>query len=300
MRSNFGRTNRQVPPIWLSLNPPDHPFGEWRDELVAACVGAETVLDVTHSTGLWGDLLPREGVDLMVCLGSNTIHSVSASHAADLIQAELVQALSCLGGRRIAYVFWNVVGPHEEFQVEGVLAGFEEAIQDGIFQHLGLNVAGPAVAALALWQFHDAFDAVLIPRNPLDDAAYELLAPVAAQRNVGLVGRDAVHWRAGVSFAEMPSVRALPNVGELEGEVLGHYASNHPVIVPVSTIADCHRFAALKRVPIPDFESVMGPFVDAYRRTGNWEALAEALDPVVASRAKNGLSQADWLDPAFA
>lgn len=296
----FARANRKFPSIWLSPAPPNHPFGNWREDLVGACASSGAVVDVTHSTGLWGDLLPREGIDLMVCIGRNTVHSTSASHAADLVQADLVQVLSCLGGRRPLLVFWNVIGPHEDFQIEGALAGFEEARQDEIFRHLGLNVAGPALAAIALWQFNDAFDAVLVANNPLDRAAFEDVSALANQRGVGVVVKDSVHWRGGISFADMPSVRALPNAGNIEEPVVAHHMGNSPVLVPVNEAAIVARWLALQPAPIAEFDAVMGPFADAYRNAANWEALARGLDPAMAARAAAVLETADWLDREFA
>ena len=127
-------------------------------------------------------------------------------HAITLVQAHLIETLSAIGREKIDFYFLRVQRAAEEYQVSGVLEALEMARQEGHIGFVGLACDGPSLATLNLWQFHDAFDVVLIP----DAVSFETLAPLAAERRVGVVLDGA--WR---EFAG-PRVVTVESVAQLE------------------------------------------------------------------------------------
>ena len=107
--------------------------------------------------------------------------ATSQDHATDLMQAHLIEVLSCLGRPMIDFYFLRVRRVVEEYQINGALAALEFAKQEGHVKHIGIVADGPAIAVQGVWQFHDAFEVLLV--KPEDSS----LANLAKERRVGVV-----------------------------------------------------------------------------------------------------------------
>lgn len=205
----LGRTNLAFPPVWLSLRPP--VGGDGLAEFVAQARSAKTVLDLSIQPGLLGGQM-RGGMDLIALTGSRDYErATDSTHAIDLVQANLIQLLSAVGRETMDFFFLPVRSNVEEFQISGALEALESARQDGHIRFVGLQCVGSPFATLGLWQFHDAFDVVRMPVS-----AEETLAPLARERRVGVI----------------------TEVDSLDNELLPQLITDHPVIVPVSSIAE--------------------------------------------------------------
>jgi len=178
----LGRTGFQSPDLWYRLVSRE-PDDLERIARGAAETGA--VLDVSATPGLWGSFLRGDSNHLSLEMGEGLRHATDTSHAAELVQAELVQHLSALGRMTIDFVFWRYSRALEEYAIEGALQTFEMAIQEGNIRFLGLACPGNELAALGMWQFHDAFSVLGVP---MDSRPYTTLVPLAQERNVGVVG----------------------------------------------------------------------------------------------------------------
>jgi aryl-alcohol dehydrogenase-like predicted oxidoreductase len=182
----FGRTNRVFPPVWLRLTVPTDPGDDWIEPLVASALARKTVIDISTQPALWGGFLRGTEATLMATGRHDVERATSEAQAADYVQAHLIEILSAIGRDHIDFYFMPYRRALEEFQINGAFEALETARQDGIIRHLGLAPVGPPLAALGLWQFHDAFDAILLEPGE----SYESLAPMAAERRVGVVVRD--------------------------------------------------------------------------------------------------------------
>lgn len=178
----LGRTNRAFPPVWLSLSVPASSSD--LDGLVDAALKSGAPLDLSTSPGLWGGRM--RGTDAVLTCLSNIGYeeATNEDHATDLIQAHLIETLSCIGREHWDIYFLRVRRAVEEYQVSGALRAMELARQEGHIRYMGIACDGPALATLGMWQFHDAFDVIRIPQNA---DAYGTLAPLARERRVGIV-----------------------------------------------------------------------------------------------------------------
>jgi hypothetical protein len=176
----FGRTNQVFPPVWLRLSVPS--FATDLEPLADAALESGAPIDVTTSPGLWGGYM-RSTDAVLTCVSSTDFErSTDDRHANDLIQAHLIETLSCIGRDYFDFYFLRIRRAIEEYQISGALEALEVAKQEGHIRFLGLACDGPALATLSMWQFHDAFDVVLLP-----DDAYSTLAPMARERRVGVL-----------------------------------------------------------------------------------------------------------------
>jgi hypothetical protein len=191
------------PPVWLSLSVPASSSD--LDGLVGAALDSGTALDVSTSPGLWGGRM--RGTDAVLTCMSNTGYEEASDdrHASDLIQAHLIETLSCVGRDYWDIYFLRVRRAVEEYQIAGALEAMEMARQEGHFRFLGIACDGPSLATLGMWQFHDAFDALRVPVSDDDQEAYETLTPLARERRVGVV-----------AFTPTPTTRY-----------------DHPIMIPV-------------------------------------------------------------------
>jgi hypothetical protein len=153
------------------------------DPLVEAALAAQVPLDVTSQPGLWGGKM-RGTQTVLTCISDSRYeHATEESHAADLIQAHLIETLSCIGREYFDIYFLRVRGPVEESKLSGVLQALEMARQEGHIRHIGLYSDGHPLPTLGLWQFHDAFEVLLTP----DGESLEVLGGMAKERRVGVV-----------------------------------------------------------------------------------------------------------------
>lgn len=198
----LGRTNTEFPSLWASLgvSPEVSP-----EILVEAVRPLAIPMDISSQPALWGGFL-RGGNDVLV--QRSTIQyerATSEDHATDLVQAHLIETLSSIGREMVDFYFLRVRRVVEEFQINGALAALEFAKQEGHVRFLGLLVDGPALAVQSVWQFHDAFEAIILP--PSADS----LKPIAHERRVGIVGLGEIGALDDVQATLVP-VRDLSHV----------------------------------------------------------------------------------------
>ena len=174
----LGRTNECFPKTWAALSVSSVSSPE---DLVAAVRELEIPLDISSQPALWGGFL-RGGEDtLSVRSSAHYERATSQDHATDLTQAHLIEVLSSVGRPMIDFYFLRVRRVVEEYQINGALAALEFAKQEGHIKHLGIYADGPIMAVQSVWQFHDAFEVVLLK------TADQSLGGLASQRRVGIV-----------------------------------------------------------------------------------------------------------------
>jgi len=183
----LGRTNASFPPVWLSPQEPVDAKPGWVQGLMEVALEANTVIDVSRRTALFGGSLRGKEYTLMVCGGRDCGGAVDSNAASHMIHAHLVSTLSSIGRDQIDFYFLDYRSAWEEHQINGALEAMETAKQDGLISFLGLYASGSELAALGMWQFHDGFDVILVPGPAPVSEAFETLSPLARERRVGLV-----------------------------------------------------------------------------------------------------------------
>ena len=210
----FGRTNEHYPKFWAALTVSADSTPQ---EVVEAVQELKIPMDITSQPGLWGGFL-RGGNDVLSVKSSTHYErATSQDHATDLMQAHLIEVLSSLGRPMIEFYFLRVRRVVEEFQINGTLAALEFAKQEGHIKHIALAAEGPTMAVQSVWQFHDAFEAVLL--RPEDQP----LASMAAERRVGVVSavsNDLANFEADKTY--MVSVNSVAQVNRLKEIIYAH------------------------------------------------------------------------------
>ncbi len=277
----LGRTNRAFPPVWLSLSTP-HEGGEVAlDALVDAAKAANVPLDISGSPALWGGRMRGDDSLFLTQLSTSGYERATDDrHAMDLIQAHLIETLSAIGRERIDVYFLRVRRAVDESQLSGALEAMELARQEGHIRYLGLCCDGSSLATLGMWQFHDAFDLVLVPRNHHDDEAYRTLAPLARERRVGLVTSRPLNWGWGLPFP------ALDDTQELAQAAIGEFAREHPVLVGVRTPQEVAMALAAPEVVVSDLASRLAPLRTRFETETTWFALEEPWLGAARRRAR--------------
>ena len=150
------------------------------------------------------------GADEVVLVQQGTYQierATSEDHATDLVQAHLIETLSAVGRDCLDFYFLRIRRTLEEYQVNGALAALEAARGEGHLRFLGLHATGHPLAALGLWQFHDAFEVLLLPD---DEDARTTLEPLAKQRRVGVIG-------VGFGDPRLVTVRSSEEIRQVAG-----------------------------------------------------------------------------------
>jgi aryl-alcohol dehydrogenase-like predicted oxidoreductase len=238
--SVLGRTNRAFPPVWLSLSLPPTGGETAIDGLVNAAREANVPLDISGNPALFGGRM-RGDDDLFLTQFSTAGYERANDdqHAGDLIQAHLIETLSAIGREWIDVYYLRVRQAVDEAQLSGALEAMEMARQEGHIRHLAIVCDGSSLATLGLWQFHDAFDLLLVPRNHFEDEDYRTLAPLAKERRVGVVTYN--------------PLSGLPLQDPLAQAAIGDLAKDHPVLVKVRTPEEVAIALAAPGVVVPDF-----------------------------------------------
>lgn len=175
----LGRTNQAFPKVWVRL------IGGTGDQGLGTMLNPSslpaTVLDISTSPALWGGQMRGTDALLMARGGLEIERAPDEKTACDLVQAHLIQILSAIGREWIDFYFLQVRRGLEEFQINGALQALESARQEGHIKYLGLSAEGPGLAVQGVWQFHDAFEVLLLsePDSGLTQLAHE--------RRVGIV-----------------------------------------------------------------------------------------------------------------
>lgn len=241
----LGRTNRAFPPVWLRLTATPDRLD--RAPLVEAALATQVPIDISGQPGLWGGYL--RGTDAVIACNSDARYenATDENHATDLLQAHLIETLSCLGREYFDFYFLRVRRAVEEYQISGVLRALELARQEGHIRYLGLLSDGSPLATLGVWQFHDAFDVIQLSRNPLETEPFEMLAPLAKERRVGVVTNRPF---------DLPEAIRRDLSPEMRTEILRGYADRHPVVVPVTSEAEMD-WAIAAPAAIPDLAAAI-------------------------------------------
>lgn len=294
----LGRTNRAFPPIWLSLSVP-HSGGEAAiDALVASARGAGVPLDISGNPALWGGRMRGDDSLFLTQISTNGYERANDDrHAGDLIQAHLIETLSAIGREWIDVYFLRVRRAVDEAQLSGALEAMELARQEGHIRYLGLCCDGPSLAALGMWQFHDAFDLLLVPRNHHDDEAYRTLAPLARERRVGIVTSRPLNWGWGLPFiaisdlgsrisnrAEDPAIRDPQST--IVQAVIGSFAREHPVMVGVRTPEEVRLALEAPSVFVENLSARLAPLRERFEAETTWLSLEEPWLGAARRRAR--------------
>lgn len=296
----LGRTNREFPPVWLSLSPPVPGEGTTGADLAAYAAERQVPLDISSSPILWGGQLRGNDNVFLTQISSSDYEKASDDrHASDLIQAHLLETLSSIGREWIDIYFLRVRHAIDEAQLTGALEAMEMARQEGHIRFLGIYSEGPSLATLGTWQFHDAFDVLLVPRNHYNREPYETLSPLARERRVGIVTSHPLNWGYGLPFVAIPQLWKLRNLAKSTYEVdlaqaaVGDLAQDNPVIVGVRSIRQIDQALEAPGRPIPPgFSSFLEPYREAFDNPETWVELVQSEDPVikaaVARRIREG------------
>jgi hypothetical protein len=166
---NFRQTNHAFSKVWLRLPGTALPQ---TPEIISA-LDPQTVLDPSANLSLWGQLLKGSQFALLVRGQSDIELAPDEETAYNLVLGHIIQAISALQRQTLDFYVLPVRKQLQEFQISGALRAASEAKSEGHIRFIGMEAAGPASAAQAVWQFHNAFDLVLMSEP---DEALESLA----------------------------------------------------------------------------------------------------------------------------
>lgn len=287
----LGRTNLEFPRVWLSLSAPKQ-VGQ-HEALVESAISSGVPVDITSHPALWGGYLRGTSAFLTALSTVDYLHASDDKRAADFTQAHLIEVLSAIGREYIDIYFLRVTSAAEEYQISGVLEALENARQEGHIRFIGLACDGPSLATLGLWQFHDAFDVVLVPRNHNSQESYRTLAPLAAERRVGVVTSRPLNWGYGLPFVAIPDLWRLGNLTRsfygisLAQAVVANLSEDHPVMIGVRTPEEVEQAIQAGQLTCPDgLMAMLEPFIEAFNSSDLWESLKNSQDPQLSASAK--------------
>jgi len=151
--------------------------------MTAEAIHAKVPLEVSRNTVYWSQFFRGDTEATLMQIGTGELEwAVDSKHAADLVQAHILQTLSAIGREWVDFYFLRSRRALEEFQLSGAFEALESARREGHIRFLGLYADGPAQATIANWQFHDAFEVLCTEPN-------ETLEAMAHDRRVGVLHR---------------------------------------------------------------------------------------------------------------
>ncbi len=264
-----GRTNRVFPPIWLSLAHSGQHAD--LDALAAAALASNAPIDVTSQPALWGGKL-RGSTATLVAIGNADYETgTDEDHARTKVQANLLELLSAVGRESLDIYYLRVRHKTTEYRISGALQALETAKQDGIIGHIGLCCDGPALGVLGVWQFHDAFETLLVPRNHLCSESYDTLSPLAKERRVGIVTSRPLNWGSGGSFTDSADHWRLRNITQsfyghtLAQAVISDLAQDHPVLVGVRNAKEVEQVISSPAIERrAGLRAMLQPYIDSF------------------------------------
>lgn len=273
MAELLGRTNQAFPSIWFQPSIPADPTEI--SSLIGAILETGAPIDVSSQPALWGGQM--RGTDrTLVCRSSlDYARATDEGHATYLLQAHLIETLSCVGREYFDFYFLRIRNAVEEFQISGALQAMELARQEGHIRFLGIACDGPALATLGQWQFHDAFDTLLVRRNPLDSSDYDTLAPIARERRVGIVTTGSLRWQHGIAFPRLLDHEPTPGLVQA---LLRQHSAAHPIILEVRSAGEVGEVLVVDTPPV-DLDAELAPYLVAARREDTWKSFADSADP---------------------
>jgi aryl-alcohol dehydrogenase-like predicted oxidoreductase len=257
------------PSIWLSLALPRE--GHDLDSLVQAALDSGAPIDVTSQPALWGGKMRGTDATLLAIGNDDYERATDEGHACSLTQAHLIEVMSAIGRESIDIYYFRVRRMAEEFQISGALQALDLAKQEGHIGHIGICCDGPSFGTLGAWQFHDAFETLLVPRNHRDNEAYDTLAPLARERRVGIVTSRPLNWGGGASFTDTPEHWRLRNLTQsfygqtLAQAVIADLAQDHPVLVGVRSPAEIEQaVSSVSKTRPSGLSAMLQPFIESH------------------------------------
>lgn len=244
-----------------------------------------TVVDPSSSLSFWGSHLRGREACIALFVGREVEGAGSSSSASNMLQASLISQLSCLGRDNVDFAFLPVRRALEEHQINGALEALEFARQDGLVSNFGLAASGSAFGVLSTWQFHDAFEALMIPAEP-DSSFAETLAPVARTRRVGVAVCQPVSWGQKAPLALLPSVaKAAQEHGVGAAAALAAHASQFGSILAGARSAEEWNELGRWEQALPAARAVADAARLAMNDPAEWAALAADPRPWVRQAA---------------
>jgi len=265
---------------------PNGGFVESAKDLVDHAVAQNVPLDITSQPALWGGCMRGTEATLMSIGGPRIENATEEDHAMDLVQAHLIETLSSIGREYIDFYFLKIRRGLEEYQINGALAALESAKQEGNVRFIGLFPEGPPMAILGVWQFHDAFETVLLPKNPLENRAYDNLAPLAQERRAGIVTTRPLRWDKKNVFTDFGPFASHSLPDHVEGIPVAQLAlakasQSHPALVGVSSITEIDLAIAAGSLTVPaEYAEVEAAYAAALSDPG---AIARFTESQLAS-----------------
>lgn len=160
------------------------------EQFTLSCLQHGAPIDATGNTALWGEAFRGQQAEFIAFGGLEIETAQDEKHAADMVQAHLLQVLSALGRESLEVYALRVRRAVEEFQIRGALSALENSREEGLLRFFGLKAEGPSPAILSVWQFHDAFELLFCHRSDESQESWEMLSRMAGQRRVGVVATD--------------------------------------------------------------------------------------------------------------
>lgn len=175
----LGRTNRSFAPVWF------RPISGLDDEATASAIveagriEPTTIVDASSQPLLWGGLLRGFRGGFLARSARDLERATGEAHAADLVEAHLIETLSSLGRESVEVYCVRVRARMAPETTVGALQALERARSEGMVHAFGILPEDPA-AGRELWERHDAFEVALLPQG-------SGLEGFATQRRCGIV-----------------------------------------------------------------------------------------------------------------
>ncbi len=231
----FGRTNKVFPTIWPKLlQPTDSTEAHKMAELA---IQWQAPIEISSSQVMWGHYLRGADVPFIGLIGREVSRAGDAASASRMLQASLLALLSALGRDCLEFCFLPVKTALEEHQISGALEAMEEAREEGLVKFFGLQVLGSPWAAQSVWQFHDAFEAVMIPQTPSGECEASL-RPMAESRRVGVVISSPLSFGSESSMGAHTLVQAAAGDASPHISLLAASAKKGPVLLGVKSLQE--------------------------------------------------------------
>lgn len=245
------------------------------ESLVGAALETGAPIDISSHTALWGGKMRGTTATLLAVGNDDYERATDEGHACSLVQANLIEILSSIGRETIDIYYFRVRRMAEEFQISGALQALELAKQEGHIGHIGICCDGPSFGTLGAWQFHDAFETLLVPRNHYDSESYDTLSPLARERRVGIVTSRPLNWGGGTSFTDTEEHWRLRNLTQsfygqtLAQAVIADLAKDHPVLVGVRSPAEIEQaVSSVTKEQPTGLRALLEPFIESFASEG--------------------------------
>lgn len=194
-------------------------------------------VEISSSQVMWGHYLRGADVPFIGLIGREVNKAGDAASASRMLQASLLALLSALGRDCLEFCFLPVKTALEEHQITGALEAMEEAREEGLIKFFGLQVLGSPWAAQSVWQFHDAFEAIMIPQTPSGESEASL-RPMADGRRVGVVMSSPLTLGGKESLGIAPEVQKASGNDNPHLTLLAASAKNGPTLLGLRSVKE--------------------------------------------------------------